>query len=195
MIEVPLPLERAIPLPGEFRHQSSLHGQRHVGRVMVHAMRLAHARGHDDRLRAALWAAVYIHDLERRHDGECTQHGRWAARRLADHAPTLARLDEGGVQAVDRLAIRTAVTFHSLPRELPASHAHWTLTALLKDADALDRVRLGDLDPRYLRLRESHGMIDFAQRLFDGSDHLDEGPAFFADVVRLSRSLLPASSR
>lgn len=191
MITLPVPIERAIPLPDEFRHRSWLHGQRHVGRVLVHAMRLVDALGQDKRLRAALWAAVYIHDLQRTHDGECTQHGRWAARLLVDHQPTLARLDEAGVPSVDRLAIRTAVTFHSLPKELPAGHVHWTLTALLKDADGLDRVRLGDLDPRYLRHRESHDMIDFAQRLFDASEDVSEGPAFFRDLVDLARMIPP----
>lgn len=186
MIKIAVPIERAVPLPDEFRHQSWLHGQRHVGRVMVHAMRLVDALGHDERMRAALWAAVYIHDLERTHDGECTQHGRWAAQRLVDHQPTLARLDEGAVRPVDHLAIRTAVTFHSLPKELSATHEHWPLTALLKDADALDRVRLGDLDPRYLRHPESHAMVDFAQRLFEASDGLDEGPGFFRALLTLA---------
>lgn len=156
---------------------------------MVHAMRLVDMLKLDDRMRSALWGAVYIHDLERSHDGECTEHGRRAARRLVDHAPTLALLDEGGVSRGDHLAIRTAVTFHSLPKELAASHPNWTLTALLKDADGLDRVRLGDLDPSYLRFRESHGMIDFAQQLFDASDHIDQGPVFFSELVSLASGL------
>jgi hypothetical protein len=40
----------------------------------------------------------------------------------------------------------------------------------LKDADGLDRVRLGDLDPRYLRNPEALGMVGFAERLFDRTD-------------------------
>jgi len=40
----------------------------------------------------------------------------------------------------------------------------------LKDADGLDRVRLGDVDPRYLRNTEAHHMVAFAQTLFDTTD-------------------------
>jgi hypothetical protein len=54
------------------------------------------------------------------------------------------------------------------------THEHWPLTTLLKDADALDRVRLGDLDARYLRHREAHGMICFAQEVFDLTDGVIE---------------------
>ena len=34
---VPLPLDDLVPSPGLFTHRSTLHGQSHVSRVMVHA--------------------------------------------------------------------------------------------------------------------------------------------------------------
>ncbi len=40
---VPIPLDQMVPLPELFRHRSTLHGQAHVSRVMVHAMRLIDA--------------------------------------------------------------------------------------------------------------------------------------------------------
>lgn len=40
------------------------------------------------------------------------------------------------------------------------------LTRLLKDADNLDRVRLGDLDPKFLRHDSAKDLVGFAQRLF-----------------------------
>ena len=39
------------------------------------------------------------------------------------------------------------------------------LTRLLKDADALDRVRIFDLNKKYLRFDESLDLVDFAKRL------------------------------
>ena len=77
--------------------------------------------------------------------------------------------------------IHTAVMHHCLPAELDRTHAHWRLTSLLKDADALDRVRLGDLDPRYLRHAQAREMVSFAEALFvqtdgvvpNGDDHFD----------------------
>ena len=49
------------------------------------------------------------------------------------------------------------------PRDLPHAMA---LTRLLKDADNLDRVRLGDLDPKFLRHDSAKDLVGFAQRLF-----------------------------
>ena len=57
------------------------------------------------------------------------------------------------------------MTAHSAPKEVSRDHHYWPLIALLKDADGLDRVRLGDLDPRYLRNVEAKAMAPFAQNL------------------------------
>ena len=169
VIPIPLPLDRLVPGPELFTHASTLHGQAHVARVMVHGFRLLEATGCEDEA-PRLWAAVYLHDLARTHDGVCFRHGGDAMKKLE----TLPRLRElfagGGVADSDYAAIRTAVVHHSLPKELNRSHEHWRLTSLLKDADGLDRVRLGDLDPRYLRNPQARDMVAFAQALFDDTD-------------------------
>lgn len=165
---IPLPLERLAPPPELFTHPSTLHGQAHVSRVMVHAFQLIAATGWTEEA-PRLWAAVYLHDLARTHDGECQRHGGDAMKKFRT-LPALRELfAAGGVVEEDYPAIRTAVTHHCLP-ELDRSHIHWRLTSLLKDADGLDRVRLGDLDLRYLRYPESRGMVDFAERLFHAAD-------------------------
>lgn len=41
---------------------------------------------------------------------------------------------------------------------------------MLKDADGLDRVRLRDLDPGYLRHPRAVAMVLFAERLFEETD-------------------------
>jgi hypothetical protein len=81
-----------------------------------------------------------------------------------------ALFTRAGVGDADYPSIHTAVVHHSLPEELDPGHPHWRLTSLLKDADALDRVRIGDLDPRYLRHPGARGMIRFARRLFADTD-------------------------
>ena len=40
------------------------------------------------------------------------------------------------------------------------------IARLLKDADGLDRVRVSDLDPSFLRFKESLKFVDFAKELF-----------------------------
>lgn len=165
---IPLPLARLVPPPELFTHASVVHGQAHVARVMVHAFRLIAATGwHDEAPR--LWAAVYLHDLARTHDGRCHCHGADAMRRFESMPDVRQLFEAGGVVTADYGVIATAVVHHCQPQELDPSHPHWRLTSLLKDADGLDRVRLGDLDPRYLRHAASQTMVPFARSLYDGT--------------------------
>ena len=71
---VDLPLGVLAPSPELFTHPSTLHGQAHVSRVMIHAFRLIEATGWREEA-SRLWAAVYLHDLARSHDGRCYRHG------------------------------------------------------------------------------------------------------------------------
>jgi hypothetical protein len=176
---VPLPLRELVPSPQQFLRHSAVHGQPHVGRVMVHAfllLELTGLREHAHRL----WAAVFLHDLARTHDGVCERHGADAAALLDSRPNLLAHLARGGVEAADHEAIRFAVTWHSRWTEPPASSAHLCLTALLKDADGLDRVRIGDLDPARLRLQQSQTLVPFARRLYEETGGMmQDGPQFF----------------
>lgn len=179
---VSLPSMRMVPTPDLFRHASTLHGQAHVTRVMIHATRLAAATNQWSHA-ARLWAAVFLHDLARTHDGVCHRHGADAAQRLRDEPELRTRMAEVGLIEADYPEIEAAVTAHSAPREVDRSHPHWALIALLKDADGLDRVRLGDLDPSRLRHREARGMIEFAQQLFDDTDaRVPLGVRHFAQI-------------
>ena len=79
----------------------------------------------------------------------------------------------------DYPAIQAAVTCHSAGESAPTD-PHWNLIALLKDADGLDRVRLGDLDPSYLRHSEARGTIRFAERLYRETDgRIRPSPGYF----------------
>lgn len=146
---------------------------------MVHAFRLIDATGAHGQARS-LWAAVYLHDIARTHDGRCYVHGENAVRRLPTLPEVRVLFTRGGVGETDLAAIETAVIHHCKPRELDRSHPHYSLTALLKDADGLDRVRLGDLNPGYLRHPVARTMVDFARQLFDETDDaLEPGETYF----------------
>jgi len=174
---IPLPLRDLVPPPSLFWHDSSLHGQAHVARVMVHAFRLLDATS-AHHLAPALWAAVYLHDIARRHDGHCTRHGADAWARLPDLPEVQSLFSRGGVKESDYPAIQTAVTEHCRS-EVPPDHPHRELAALLKDADGLDRVRLYDVDPAFLRHPEAVAMVAFAKRLFEETDtRLTPGPDY-----------------
>ena len=128
---VPIPLDRVVPLPELFRHRSTLHGQAHVARVMIHAMRLVEATGTQS-YGPQLWASVFLHDLARTHDGVCHRHGADAAQCLRDEPFLQQRLAEAGLVEADYPAIEAAVTAHSAPKEVSREHPHWPLIALLK---------------------------------------------------------------
>ena len=179
---LPIPLAELAPGPSLFTHASAIHGQSHVSRVMVHAFRLIEATGWQEET-PRLWAAVYLHDLARTHDGICYRHGGDAMKKFETLHHVRELFARGGVTGDDYPIIHTAVVHHSIPKELDRDHPHWRLTSLLKDADALDRVRIGDLDPRYLRNRQARGMVAFAQRLFDDTNGIvPTGDAHFSQL-------------
>ena len=173
---------RAPRVPQEwFRRRSRLHGPGHTCRVHVHAQRLLGQLGWpaddvDLALRAVLW-----HDIGRLGDGVEPGHGCSSAERA----------DERGLSAnlapADAALVRFAIRRHSLAdrgaedeaarlaasqdqaRRLAQPERALRVLWLLKDADALDRVRLGfgeRADPRRLRRPEAVELIPFASALF-----------------------------
>jgi hypothetical protein len=162
--------------------------------VLVHAFRLVEATGFINEM-PRLWAAVYLHDIARHDDGRSPRHGADAWARLADLPAVRALFARGGVIDEDYPAIQAAVTCHSAGEPDP-NGPFWQLTALLKDADGLDRVRLWDLDPARLRHPEARQMVGFAERLYRETDRrVPPSRAYFArlwpNVVRILNDSTP----
>lgn len=166
----------------QFDNHSGLHGVMHTYRVMVHVLRLGLLSGKISETRIAFFAA-YIHDMARKHDGYCTRHGADAANYKL---PVYRKLFlSQGVTNKELIIIGKAVTLHSTGNELPGDDPDWYTVAILKDADALDRIRLGNdnLDPSYLRLQETHQCVEFAEYLFDQTQNRDI--RLFGDVLNI----------
>jgi putative nucleotidyltransferase with HDIG domain len=163
---------RAPEVPSEwFVRPSILHGVSHTQRVHVHAQRLTSELGwaqHDSQLvlTAALW-----HDIGRTDDGVDSSHGaRSAARAVQLGLPDALAPDDADV-------ILFAIVWHCLPDERAGAAARrlaeperaLRILWLLKDADALDRVRLMPweaADPAQLRFPHDAESTEFAGRLF-----------------------------
>jgi len=175
--------EDMLPPPWLFLHRSLVHGPAHVGRVMIHALRLIEATGFADEA-PRLWASVYLHDIARRHDGVEPGHGRRAWERLASLPQVAELFERGGVAGSDLPAIEAAVTRHSRG-EAMIGETHARLIELLKDADGLDRVRIADLDPACLRAPAARTMAGFAERLYLETNH--RAPASSGDFAWLWR--------
>lgn len=186
---IPLADADMVPPPELFLHRSYLHGQAHVARVLVHGLRLIEATGAEVEA-PRLWAAVYLHDIARRHDGGCRRHGTDAWERLATLPDVQALFVRGGVRPEDHPAIEAAVTRHC-SGEPSRGEPHYRLMALLKDSDGLDRVRLGDLRPEWLRHDEARTMVAFAQQLHGETNYaLKPGPDYFGRLWAEVRRML-----
>jgi len=164
---------------GMVRPPSRIHGRGHTLRVMTLAGRL-----HDRLLQTGtalppthyrdLMTAALIHDLGRRHDGVCQEHGLWACegkRGIAEEEFLGRKLPED-----DWARIAAAVDAHARPDPSPP-WPRGSLTALLKDADGLDRVRLReDPDPAFFRHPFTAEYLGLAKLLLARSeDDLEAG--------------------
>lgn len=164
-----------------FDHQSVIHGINHTYRVMYHVLQIAAIRGLK-REGVIAFCAAYIHDMARLNDGYCTQHGAWASERKLSLYTDL--FSQHGLNNEDILKIETAVTNHSKNEELNKNDGAFLVTAILKDADALDRIRLGEgcLDLNYLRFAESKKMVPHAKEIFFATDKLSFSS--FAEILK-----------
>jgi len=163
---------RAPDVPAEwFVRRSTLHGVSHTQRVHIHAQRLTAELGwakSDTRLvlAAALW-----HDIGRTDDGIDPNHGAKSSARAVELRLPAALAPEHAA------LVLFTIVWHCLPDER-AEEAARTLAEperalrifrLLKDADALDRVRLMPweaTDPALLRFPCTEESIAFAGQLF-----------------------------
>jgi HD superfamily phosphodiesterase len=156
-----------------FAHASWLHGVRHTQRVHIHAQRLIRElRWPEADARVVLSAAVW-HDIGRVSDGWDPRHGALSAARVVELG-----LDAALPGADARLA-RFAIRYHCRSDERGALRATGqndperalSILWLLKDADALDRVRLGngayEIDSTALRHDCTIEMVDFAEELLN----------------------------
>lgn len=178
---IPLPLKDLAPGPDAFVHWSTLHGVAHVARVIIHSFLLVDVLGLHEESTSA-WAAAYVHDIGRTHDGRCNRHGAYALKRLGELAHVRDLLIKGGVADNDWEVISVTVEEHCR-EDLPKNHPYWLQTAILKDADGLDRVRLGDLNAELLRFSESRELIPFARKLYAETDHSLEADSEYLEKL------------
>lgn len=152
--------------PNEFPYrESEIHGRSHIHRVMFWTRKICIAQGLQTLIPDTLCAAR-LHDLARKHDGECLVHGAHAAAMLPDFVELFQRLG-----ATDMDAIGYAVAIHCLPVPLDKRHPHFLTAAVLRDADALDRFRLGPEGPKleYLNFERTAHFLNWAKELTEAT--------------------------
>ncbi|TDB36927.1 MAG: HD domain-containing protein [Actinobacteria bacterium] len=150
-------------------HSGGIHGRGHTLRVWAHATELARELELPQWQLEAIHHAALWHDIGRIDDGADYYHGARSGGRVLGLG-----LHEGLDPVIAEAAI-FAVTHHcgseqhaelALPYQLDPE-GFGNVFRVLKDADGLDRVRLGDLKASYLRFPQSHGRIERAWELLE----------------------------
>lgn len=148
-----------------------IHGIGHTLRVWIHAQEIAEALGLAAWQSEALHFAALWHDIGRTNDGADYYHGAKSAGKvqgLGLHT---------GVEPQSRDAALYAITHHCGSEEHGERAAMWlpdregalAVFRVLKDADGLDRVRLGadELDVSQLRFDVSRQRVERARELLE----------------------------
>ena len=146
---------------------SEMHGLGHIERTILQGGFCAMAEGLSLADTHLLLECCSYHDVGRLDDTLDPFHGQRSARKLAELT---------GRQGEELKMMQTAVDVHSRHDSefeqvyqvyCPADIARTKLlTNMLKDSDGLDRARLGDLNPRYLRSRSSRERVALAEEVF-----------------------------
>lgn len=164
----PLLLETYRTMDEEALYKSRVHGSGHIHRVLLFAALIAWQEGLEEETVRQYFRAACYHDVGRTFDGFDLYHG----------ARSALRLEELTGQTGEALVeLKAAVTAHAHPDAdmesilrsfQPEDYPRTVqLTCLLKDADNLDRVRLKDLDAKFIRHPSAKALVPFAWRLLD----------------------------
>lgn len=155
-------------------YPSRIHGIEHTSRVTFLATILAKMDALDEHTKKLLITAARLHDIGRIDDRESKEHGAYGKEKIEQEG----LLDE--FSSSDRKIIEFVIEQHSLSREenekaiakLPfwQRKEYQVVLNYLKDADALDRVRIANesaqLDPSRLRSRTAKELVSFSYQNF-----------------------------
>ena len=163
MVRLPYDLRNLGITAHDFLHPSSIHGMGHTLRVSIFAAMIGQMTEHEQEGQKASVAALF-HDLARSNDGEDYLHGKRAAELVEfKYKEYILSL---GFTHDDIREMQYAIEWHSYDEEVPPSHPYSLTTYLLKDADALDRIRIKALNPNFLRMADGNIMIGMAKDFY-----------------------------
>ena len=152
-----------------------IHGIGHIYRTMIGGAMIGHLL-QTPREGLLAFCGAYIHDLARKGEGEEPEHGANAVIKYFDKFNHL--WDKYKLSAEEREWIKQAVTQHSIREQLTPNDKGYAVMAILKDADALDRCRIGDLNPRWLRYAESRMLVTKMEEIYKWTQHVNSDLSF-----------------
>ena len=160
-------------LKKECLYQSHIHGIGHIERVLFFGGLIAMGNECNEADTRLLLTACSYHDIGRWDDSLDDDHGRRSSEKL----PEVICLPPD-----DMAIVQAAIYAHSVNdvhmEEIIRNYGIYDkqralqIARMLKDADALDRVRVLDLDPSFLRFPCSCKYVDFAYELYRSYENL-----------------------
>lgn len=165
---------------GDFALQNSMftrpihfpiHGIGHIYRTMIGCALLGELL-QKPREGLLAFCGAFIHDLARETDGEEPEHGANAVLKCFEKFNSI--WDKYQLSEEEREHIKQAVIQHSGREWMQPNDAGYNVMAILKDADALDRCRIGDLVPELLRYQESHLLIKTIENIYYKSHRVND---------------------
>lgn len=179
---------RAIKEPYERWHQymeqniefwlpdSEWHTKTHCSRVLLLALLIGHRKGLSDEEKEALGMAAVFHDSRRLDDGIDRGHGSRAAAYYKKYCSKhdLA-YDEQTYYITYYHDQDDSLGLSEIAKSETLSERAVLLYQIFKDADALDRFRLGPdaLNVSFLRTEEARRLVDFAKNLLQINREVD----------------------
>jgi alpha-ketoglutarate-dependent taurine dioxygenase len=156
-------------IPSHYNRPNGIHGMNHARRVLFFAELLAALEDLPETERDILATAAVYHDIGRTNDGVDYEHG-YASFKKAEQFGLIRMENTEDYRTVKYLiaehCIRDKDAFALVMNYgLENPEGGKRLLKFFKDADGLDRVRINDLNPAYLRLSTSKGLVQTAWEL------------------------------
>lgn len=153
-----------------FHNPEGIHALSHTKRVLFLSLLISYLEKYDRKDRELLCLASIYHDIGRENDGYDPDHGIASYDKLIkENLPALANHQ-------DLEILKFLIQNHAIPDQSAYKKlSHYDLadverTLMLydafKDADGLDRVRIKDLNPEYLRTQSAHRLLLAAHQLY-----------------------------
>lgn len=160
--------------------EPSIHTNAHCTRVLAYALTIAGQMRLPDDCLEILGAAATFHDSRRQDDWYDVGHGQRAAGHYRQHCRTHAvPFYELTCDIMSFHDLDDASGIRALTDKYKPAQTACLLYRIFKDADALDRFRLGQggLDEHYLRTEASRSLCSLVGRIWEQYFEKDNEPA------------------
>lgn len=153
-----------------FHNPTGIHGVKHIKRVLMNTLIMSHLDKLSEQDKLLLSYASIYHDIGRTNDDYDLLHGKQSVDKMIH-----LNLPTKGLSQDERQILEFLMEYHAKPdktglrglkqADIKDKERALDLFNRFKDCDGLDRVRLGDLETKYLRTDTAKKMVLIAHQL------------------------------